>query len=197
MPVDLTPSSPTVIPRPSPHRTPLLQALGLATKINKGTIELVADVHLIKAGDRVGASQATLLAKLGIKPFKYGLAMLKVYEGGSLFDSAVLDIKDEDMLGAVAAAVGNVAALCLATGFPTIASIPHSVINGYKNVLGLALATDYSFPQADKVREILADPSKFAAATAPAAGAPAAAAAPEKKEEKKEESEEEEVGDRG
>jgi large subunit ribosomal protein LP0 len=37
----------------------------------------VSDVHLIKTGDKVGASQATLLAKLGIKPFKYGLAILK------------------------------------------------------------------------------------------------------------------------
>ncbi len=57
---------------------PPQQALGIATKINKGTIEIVSDVHLIKAGDKVGASQATLLSKLGVKPFKYGLGMLKV-----------------------------------------------------------------------------------------------------------------------
>lgn len=58
--------------------TPPHQALGIATKINKGTIEIVNDVHLIKPGDKVGASQATLLAKLGIKPFKYGLAFVQV-----------------------------------------------------------------------------------------------------------------------
>lgn len=57
---------------------PHLQALGIATKINKGTIEIVSDVHLIKTGDKVGASQATLLSKLGIKPFKYGLQILQV-----------------------------------------------------------------------------------------------------------------------
>ncbi len=54
------------------------QALGIATKINKGSIELVSEVHLIKTGDKVGASQATLLGKLGVKPFKYGLQLLKV-----------------------------------------------------------------------------------------------------------------------
>ena len=65
--------------RPPPHTLHYCsQALGIATKINKGTIEIVSDVHLIKTGDKVGASQATLLSKLGIKPFKYGLAMLKV-----------------------------------------------------------------------------------------------------------------------
>lgn len=29
------------------------QALAIATKINKGTIEIVSEVHLIKAGDKV------------------------------------------------------------------------------------------------------------------------------------------------
>ncbi len=77
--------------------------------------------------------------------------MLQVFEGGALYDSAILDISDEAMLSAVSSAIGNIASLCLATGFPTLASIPHSVINGYKNVLGLALATDVSFPLADKV----------------------------------------------
>jgi hypothetical protein len=57
-----------------------------------GTIEIVSDVHLIKAGDKVGASEAALLGKLGVKPFKYGLEIVKVYESGSLFEPAVLEI---------------------------------------------------------------------------------------------------------
>jgi len=174
-----------------PSQTSFFQALGIATKINKGTIEIVSDVHLIKSGDKVGASQATLLSKLGIKPFKYGLALLKVFENGSMYDPAVLSITDEDMLSAVAAAVQNVAALSLATGIPTMASLPHSIINGYKNVLSIALATDYSFPLADKVKEILKNPGAYAAAApaaaAPAAGKAAAAPAPAAKEPSEEE----------
>lgn len=112
----------------------------------------MSDVHLIKAGDKVGASEAALLGKLGVKPFKYGLEILKVYDNGSLFEPAVLDITDEDMIATVSAAVANVAALSLAANYPTLASIPHSVINGYKNVLAIAVETDYSFPLAEKVR---------------------------------------------
>ena len=41
-------------------------------------MEIVSDVSLITAGDKVGASEATLLAKLGIKPFSYGLVIQKV-----------------------------------------------------------------------------------------------------------------------
>ena len=101
---------------------------------------------------QVGASEAALLGKLGIKPFKYGLEVLKVYEGGAMFDPAVLAITDEVLLGSVAAAIANVAALSLAANYPTLASIPHTVVNGYKNVLAIALETEYSFPLADKVR---------------------------------------------
>lgn len=55
-----------------------MQALNIPTKINRGTVEIVSDVHLIKAGEKVGGSEATLLSKLGIKPFSYGLVLLKV-----------------------------------------------------------------------------------------------------------------------
>lgn len=176
-----------------PSQTSFFQALGIATKINKGTIEIVSDVHLIRAGDKVGPSQATLLAKLGIKPFKYGLVLVKVYESGSLYDCAVLDITDEIVLEKVMAGIANVAALSLAANFPTLASVPHSLINGYKNVLSISLATEYTYPLAQKVKDYLADPSKFASSAAPAAAAAAAPVAA-KKEEVKEESEEEDMG---
>jgi hypothetical protein len=39
-----------------PSQTSFFQALAIATKINKGTIEIVSDVHLIKAGDKVGGA---------------------------------------------------------------------------------------------------------------------------------------------
>jgi len=177
-----------------PSQTSFFQALAIATKINKGTIEIVSDVHLIKAGDKVGASEAALLGKLGIKPFKYGLEILKVYEGGALFAPAVLAITDEVLLGSVMAAIGNVAALSLAAKYPTLASIPHSVVNGYKNVLAVALETDVLFPLAEKVKEVLKNPGAFVVAAAPAADAGAAPAKAEAKKEEPEEEEEEDMG---
>lgn len=45
----------------------------------------------------------------------------------------------------------NIASVCLEIGYPTLASVPHSVINGYKRVLAVAVETDYSFPLAEKV----------------------------------------------
>uniref|UniRef100_A0A3Q3IC04 Large ribosomal subunit protein uL10 n=1 Tax=Monopterus albus TaxID=43700 RepID=A0A3Q3IC04_MONAL len=86
--------------------------------------------------------------------------------------------------------VRNIASVCLEIGYPTLASVPHSIIDGYKRVLAVAVETDYSFPLADKVKAFLADPSAFAAIAAPVVAAETAAAPAAAKEEVKEESEE-------
>ena len=62
--------------------------LNIPTKINKGTVEITTNVALIKAGDKVGASEATLLAKLGIKPFSYGLIVKFVSHSAYAFACA-------------------------------------------------------------------------------------------------------------
>ena len=79
-----------------PEKTSFFQALNIATKITKGTIEITSDVHLITAGDKVGMSEATLLNMLKISPFTYGLVVKKVYEARSVFEPAILDINDDD-----------------------------------------------------------------------------------------------------
>ncbi|XP_007448240.1 PREDICTED: 60S acidic ribosomal protein P0-like isoform X3 [Lipotes vexillifer] len=116
-----------------PEKTSFFQALGITTKISRGTIEI-----------------------LGVR---------------------------------------NVASICLQIGYPTVASVPHSIISGYKRVLALSVETDYTFPLAEKVKAFLADPSAFVAAApvaaaSTAAPAAAAAAAAPAKVEAKEESEE-------
>merc|ERR1712228_310839 len=173
-----------------PEKTSFFQALGITTKISRGTIEILSDVNLIKTGDKVGASEATLLNMLNISPFSYGLIIQQVYDNGSVYSPEVLDITEDALQARFLEGVRNIASVCLEIGYPTLASIPHSVINGYKRVLAVAVETDYSFPQAEKVKAYLADPSAFAAVAAPAAAAETAATPAAAKEEAKEESEE-------
>jgi len=180
-----------------PEKTSFFQALSIPTKISKGTIEIINDVPILRPGDKVGASEATLLNMLNISPFSYGLQIEQVYDSGSVFSPDILDIKPEDLRAKFQAGVANLAAVCLSIGYPTIASVPHSIANGFKNLLAIAAATDVDFKEAATIKEFIADPSKFAAAAAPAGGAGPAAAAEEKKEEKKEESEDESDDDMG
>lgn len=175
-----------------PEKTSFFQALSIPTKISKGTIEIINDVPILKPGDRVGASEATLLNMLNISPFSYGLQIEQVYDSGSIFSPDILDIKPEDLRVKFQMGVANLAAVCLQIGYPTIASVPHSIANGFRNLLAIAATTDVEFKEARTIKEYIKDPSKFAALVAPvvAAVAPVVAAAPAK-EEKKEESEEE------
>ncbi|CAK8568728.1 unnamed protein product [Lathyrus sativus] len=181
-----------------PSQTSFFQVLNIPTKINKGTVEIITPVELIKKGDKVGSSEAALLSKLGIRPFSYGLVVLHVYDNGSVFSPEVLDLTDDDLVQKFAAGVSMVASLSLAISYPTLAAAPHMFVNAYKNVLAVAVATEYSFPEADEVKEYLKDPSKFAvAAVAAPAAASAAAPAAAKEETKKEEPEEESDEDIG
>jgi large subunit ribosomal protein LP0 len=175
-----------------PEKTSFFQALNIPTKITKGTIEIINDVNLIKTGDKVGMSEATLLNMLNISPFTYGLVVAQVYESGTIFEPTILDITNDNLRARFMGGVRNVAAISLQIKYPTLASAPHSIVNGVKNCMALAAVTEISFKQAEKLKEYLKDPSKFAAA-APAAAAPAAAgkaAAPAKEEKKVEEEEE-------
>jgi large subunit ribosomal protein LP0 len=175
-----------------PEKTSFFQALSIQTKIARGTIEIVADVNLLKPGDKVGASEAALLNMLKISPFTYGLKVEQCFDEGSVFEPAVLDISEDDIRQRFMAGVNNIAAVSLNIGYPTIASAPHSIANGLKKLIAVACATEISFPAAEKSKAFLADPSAFVVEAAPAA-----AAAEAKVEEKKEESEEESDSDMG
>jgi len=160
-----------------PNKTSFFQALGISTKVVKGAIEITNEVCIVKAGQKVGASQAALMNMLSMMPFHFGMTVLNVYDNGTVFEPAILDISDEILVERVQAAIKKIAALSLQISLPTVAAAPHLLLNAYKRVLGLALSCDeIKFPAVEKIRERLANPAAFAPVAA--ASAPAAATAP-------------------
>jgi len=139
-----------------PGQTSFFQVLGIPTKIQRGQIEIVAEVHLIKKGEKVGPSEAALLDKLNIRPFDYGLMLEVVYDKGNVFDPAVLDISQDDLKAKFGAGVTIVASLCLGAGYPTLASVPHSVANSFQNLVAVAVeCEEFSFEKADAYKAAL------------------------------------------
>lgn len=102
----------------------------------------------------MGSSEAALLQKLSIRPFTYGLMIDCVYDNGSVFDAAVLDLTDADMADKFSAACANVAAVSLELGFPTLASLPHSIANAFRALVGVVIegCDTYSFEKADTIK---------------------------------------------
>jgi len=194
-PVDVAvPAGPTGC---DPGQTSFFQVLQIPTKIVKGQIEITNQVNLIKKGDKVGSSEAALLTKLNIRPFSYGLGIDCIFDSGSKFSVDVLDIDEAQILGKFSFALGSVAALSLEIGYPTQASLPHSIGNAFKTLVAIAVNLDtYSFDEAAPFKAFLADPSAFAVA-APAAGAASAAAPTAAKEPEKPKEEEVDALDGG
>jgi len=178
-----------------PGKTSFFQALGVPTKIARGTIEITTEVHLIHKDAKVGASETALLNLLGISPFTYGLAILQIYENGNVFSPSILDIEPSSLLKLFTNAISTVTAISLGANYPTIVSVSHSLLNTYKNVLAVSVATDYTYEGSEKIKDMLANPDAYAAAAPTATTADAtedapAAAAEQAKEEEAEDSDE-------
>merc|ERR1719321_584554 len=168
------PSGPTGM---DPSQTSFFQALNIGTKIVKGQIELTSDFPILKAGEKVTASASILLGKLGIRPFEYGMEVDQVYQDGSVFPAAVLDIQDSVLIQKFMAGVANMAAFSREIGIPTEAGLPHAFGNAFRNVAALVADLEFSFKEVETVKAFLADPEAYSAAN-PVAAAPTTSAAP-------------------
>ncbi|GKZ19100.1 ribosomal protein P0 (A0) (L10E) [Aspergillus brasiliensis] len=175
-----------------PGKTSFFQALGVPTKIARGTIEITTDLKLVEAGSKVGPSEATLLNMLNISPFTYGMTIAQVYDQGQCFSSAVLDIEESQLLEAFSSAINTITTISLAVNYPTLPAVVHSLVNSYKNVIAVALETEYSWPEIEELKDRIANPDAYASAAPVAAAAPAAGGAPAAEEAKEEEEESDE-----
>jgi len=168
-PVDVSvPAGPTGC---DPGQTSFFQVLQIPTKIVKGQIEITNPVNLIKKGDKVGSSEAALLTKLNIRPFSYGMSIDCVFDQGSMFSVDVLDISDDEVVAKFMGALTKVAALSLQLGYPTQASLPHSIGAAFKTLVAVTVNLDnYTFKEATPYKAFLADPSAFVVAPAVSTG---------------------------
>jgi large subunit ribosomal protein LP0 len=115
----------------------------------------------------------------------------KVYDNGQVFQPEILDISSADILKRFQTSITNLACISLASGYVTKPAIPHIILNSFKNLAAVTFDTDYSFKQADKLKEA----AKNAVHAAPvASGAPVKAAAKVEEKPKEEEAADVDMG---
>jgi len=164
-----------------PRQTGFFQTLQIQTKIVKGQIDIIAEKAVIIKDTRVDSTQAALLDKLKIYPFEYKMKITNILQDGNIFSAAVLDLSTDVILGRFKNAIANQAKVSLAIGVPSAASAPHSLLNGFKNLVAVAAMTGFEFDQAKPILE--AARNAPAGGAGPAAGGAAAAPVKEEKEE--------------
>lgn len=140
-----------------PSKTAYFQTMGIPTKIVRGQIEITGFVNIIMKGDRVSAGQADVCTFIGLCPFEYGLLVSKVYNDGSLFEPAVLDLTDDKLKSIFAQSLGKVAALSLELGIPTFASMPHMLSGAFRHLLAMLLGSGAEYSAGEKADEVLAN----------------------------------------
>lgn len=157
-------SNDVIIPRGpnrlAPTDSALLQALNISSRMSNGQVEILRDVTLLKSGDKVGSREVSLLNKLQMKPFSSGLIITHYFVDGFLCDYEPFHrcCMHERIDHKLMKGINNVAALSLSIGFPTLASLPHVLFNAYKQVLSIAIETNYSFPAAEPIKSFIANP---------------------------------------
>jgi len=115
------------------------------------------------------------------------MKITNILQDGNIFSAAVLDLSIDVILAKFKNAIANQAKVSLAIGVPSAASAPHSLLNGFKNLVAVAAECGWEFDQAKPVL------AAARSSTGGGAGPAAAAAAP--KEEVKDEEEPVDMGD--
>jgi len=186
-PVDvILPAGPTGL---DPGQTSFFQAMNIGTRITRGAIEITNAVTLCIAGDKVSSTAVALMSKMELRPFEFGIRGMTCMENGQIFPASILDTTDDTLIASFLKGVARVASISLAIGYPTLASVPHSVVNAFRNLLFVSLGCGYEFKESKQYLDLLSDPEALAAAqaAAAAASAPAGDAAAAAKEESEEE----------
>lgn len=112
----------------------------------------MSDVQLIRTVDKLRASEAARLGMLNFAPLPLGLTVLQTFDNGSIYNSEMLDVTEETLHSCFLEGDCNVVNICLQAVYPSVASGPHSIIRGYKQVLTLSVETDYTFTLAERSR---------------------------------------------
>lgn len=75
-----------------------LKAAGINARIDGGSIKVMKDSIVAKAGDTLTEEQASALTKLGLKPMEVGMSIEVALEDGMIFTSEILDISEEETI---------------------------------------------------------------------------------------------------
>jgi large subunit ribosomal protein L10 len=96
-----------------------LNAVGLPTRIESGSVWINKDTLVVKKGEMIDERLASVLSKLGIKPVESGLALSFVFDDGLIVTQQDLKLDVDATKLEVERAYADSFALSLGIGYPT------------------------------------------------------------------------------
>jgi large subunit ribosomal protein L10 len=96
-----------------------LNAVGLPTRIESGSVWVNKDTLVVKKGEVISERLASILSKLGIKPVEAGLAMKIAFDEGLIITEEQLRLDVDETRKNVESAFADAFALSLSVAYPT------------------------------------------------------------------------------
>ena len=120
-----------------------LQAIGLKTRIERGTIKIVDEAVVCKTGEKVSKTLAAVLSRLGIEPFQVGLTVKAAIEDGALLQGDALIIDEEQYLLNLQTAAQRAYALAVNAPITTKKAIPAILSKAMGKATALSVHSAY------------------------------------------------------
>ncbi len=128
-----------------------LNAVGLPTRIESGSVWISKDTLVVKKGEVISERLASVLSKLGIKPVEAGLVMNFAFDDGMILTQGQLKIDIEATKHDVENAYAEAFALSLNVAYPTKENINVLLQIAHRDAYALSIGS------AIPVKETIAD----------------------------------------
>ncbi len=136
-----------------------LNAVGLPTRIESGSVWITKDTLVAKKGAVISEGLALILSKLGIKPVEARLVMKAAYDNGLIITEEQLRIDLDQIRQNVEIAHADAFALSLSVAYPTIENMEILVHIAHHEAYALAINATISTKEtiADLIRRAHAE----------------------------------------
>ena len=116
-----------------------LNAVGLPTRIESGSVWITKDTLVAEKGDAISERLASILSKLGIKPVEAGLVMKVAYDESMIITEEQLRIDLDEIRRSIENACASAFALSLSVAYPTMENMEMLVQIAHQEAYALAI----------------------------------------------------------
>jgi len=130
-----------------------LDAVGLPTRIESGSVWITKDTLVAKKGEAISERLAEILSRLGMKPVEAGLVMKVAYDEGLIITEEQLRIDLDETRGSVENAHADAFALSLSIAYPTMESTSMLVRIAHQEAY--ALTINAAVPTRETIEDLI------------------------------------------
>jgi large subunit ribosomal protein L10 len=130
-----------------------LNAVGLPTRIESGSVWINKDTLVVKKGEAINERLASILSKLGIKPVESGLALTAAFDEGLIVNQQQLKLDLEGTRHDIENAYSESFALSLSIGYPTEETIVELLQIAHREAYALSIGA--AIPTKETIEDLI------------------------------------------